>query len=255
MDESGEVRAEADTDFYADEIYDRLQVGKVYHIYNLSNRGLFEGRTFLFNLKDRSLLGISSWTMFEECSVISRLPQYRFSFTPIPRLVNMEVNHEITSIYDPYNDTLLTWSVDVLAIVKDVSVIDDTLKIPVRQVIIFDQSEVELLVKLWSYNAEEFVARPGDIVAFRNAHLLEHVERHADGGEMMSHMTTPTYCNILSVITPSTVHLEPEVEERYALRRWYNMTFPESSKDGSGLCKHEEQKAIAKLCEGQNIDV
>ncbi|XP_006457733.1 hypothetical protein AGABI2DRAFT_176347 [Agaricus bisporus var. bisporus H97] len=260
MDESGEVRAEVDTDLLADEIYDRFQVGRLYNIYHSGHKGFFEGRTFLYNLKDRSLLDISSWTVIEECSVISRLPPYRFSFTPIPRLVKMERNDKITSTYDPYNDTLLTWSVDVLAIVKDVSVIDDTLKVPVRQVIIFDQSELELLVKLFSYNAEEFVARPGDIVAFRNAHLLEHVEHtqskyYADGGELMSHTTSPTYCNILSVITPSTVHLEPEVEERYALRRWYNMSFLGSSKDESGLCKHEEQKAIAKLCEGQNIDV
>jgi hypothetical protein len=45
---------------------------------------------------------------------------------------------------------------------------------------------------------------------------------------------------ILSVVTRSTVHLEPEVEERFALRRWYNSTL-ESSKTGtgSGLCEKE----------------
>lgn len=86
MDESGEVRAEVDTDLLADEIYDRFQVGRLYNIYHSGHKGFFEGRTFLYNLKDRSLLDISSWTVIEEvCSTKSlRMPFNLSLFSSAP---------------------------------------------------------------------------------------------------------------------------------------------------------------------------
>lgn len=48
-----------------------------------------------------------------------------------------------------------------------------TVQLPKREAIILDQSGQTLSIMLWSYNAEHFCARPGTIVAFRHARLLE----------------------------------------------------------------------------------
>lgn len=48
--------------------------------------------------------------------------------------------------------------------------------LPKREVRVFDQAGILLTVLLWSYNAEEFSALPGTIVAFRNALLMESSE-------------------------------------------------------------------------------
>lgn len=48
--------------------------------------------------------------------------------------------------------------------------------IPKREVIICDQAGIPFPVILWSYNAEEFTAVPGTIVAFRNSRVIERSE-------------------------------------------------------------------------------
>lgn len=103
-------------------------------------------------------------------------------------------------------------------------------QVPKREVIIFDQSGQTLLVVLWSHNAEDFCSRPGTIVAFRHARSIEGWREHTLPNILpTSWEVTSSYLTsgggsprLLSVMSTSTVHIEPDVEECFALRQWYN---------------------------------
>jgi hypothetical protein len=84
------------------------------------------------------------------------------------------------------------------------------------------------------YNVTEFkaVPSPDSIVAFRNARVVEtstHVftyeafflaNVHLRGVEEVESTTIE---RILSVVTPNTLHAEPDLEERFALDDWHKL--------------------------------
>lgn len=97
---------------------------------------------------------------------------------------------------------------------------------------------------------------PGTVVAFRHARLTEIsrnfssflvpftkpviLDKPGDESEL------PEIVRKVSVVTPSTIHIEPDVEERAALHRWLR-----SDPDLSIIPKHPKaQRAVfGTLCE------
>lgn len=128
--------------------------------------------------------------------------------------------------------------------------------LPKREITICDQSGLLFPVVLWSYNAEEFDAAPGTVVAFRHARLTEigrsfssvpvsftkptNLEKPGDENEL------PEVTRMVSVVAPSTIHIEPDVEERFALHRWLH-----SDPVLSVIPKHPQfqQPVFGTLCE------
>lgn len=166
-------------------------------------------------------------TIVVECNDTDDTPKLRFNFIPIPKLRQVELTETKRSPagrYGPLKEQeIFAKSVDAIGIVHHVGPLGEIgdkpeKKLPKREIAIYDQAGVLFPVVLWSYNAEEFDADPGTIVAFRNARLTEIESYHDEDIE-----GTYEFSLVLSVITPSTVHLEPDVEERFVLDQWRHL--------------------------------
>ncbi|KAF9450272.1 hypothetical protein P691DRAFT_774077 [Macrolepiota fuliginosa MF-IS2] len=216
LDESSETRAYAFKQV-ALELYDRFEVGKVYYISGFDRCTRPDLRYFFYNLPEESVgLQLTRRTIIEECHDVHGLPVIRFDFIPIPTLRKLKLEEERR--VPPRPIIGVGKSVDVIGIVYKVGPLETVMTqindpIPKRDVIICDQSGLLLPTELWSYNAEEFSAQPGTIVAFRHAKLLEIEEPGLNNTPARNYRK-------LSAVTPSTIHIEPSVEESFALRNW-----------------------------------
>ncbi|KXN81707.1 Replication factor A protein 1 [Leucoagaricus sp. SymC.cos] len=205
LDESGEIRARADRLIWG-EYYDRLVVGKTYHISGLksepSKRDLIKDDYF-YNLRGGGQLDFTKFTMIDECPEMLHEPLYlTFQFIPIPKLRNQKFPlrwHLSPDGSEAKFKEYFNKSVDVIGMVTSIGALELAGRngnVPKRDVIICDQS--------------------GLLFPF-GAHAIRHLSESYVEGESRE---TTEISFVLSVVTPSTVHIEPDVEERHALRQW-----------------------------------
>ncbi|PFH54257.1 hypothetical protein AMATHDRAFT_72762 [Amanita thiersii Skay4041] len=193
MDESGEIKA---TGFntVVDEFYDRLEAGKVYYI---SKARVNLAKKKFSNLSNDYELSLERNTEIEECHEASSVPSIRFNFVPLGDLEQI-----------PKDSTC-----DVIGIVKECSsVAEITTKqnrpLQKRDLTLVDKSGYSVRLTLWGKQAEDYDATESPVIAFKGVKVGDW------GGRS------------LSMFSSSTMHVNPDIEECFALRAWYDNLEP-----------------------------
>ncbi|KAF9227715.1 replication factor-A protein 1 [Gyrodon lividus] len=190
MDETGEIRA---TGFNAvvDELYDKLEEGKVYYI---SKARVNLAKRKFSNVQNDYELGFEKNTDVEECVDASNMPMVRYNFIPL------------SSLEDLQKDSIC----DVIGIVKEVGPLSEitskatnrtALK---RDLTIVDKSLYSVRMTIWGKLAETFAADDLPVVAFKGVKVGDF------GGRS------------LSTLSSSYMTISPDIEEAHLLRGWYD---------------------------------
>ncbi|KAF9450273.1 nucleic acid-binding protein [Macrolepiota fuliginosa MF-IS2] len=201
LDETGEIRAHADNQI-ARELYDRFEEGKVYWI---SNANVAYNRYCPFyNLSHAYKIVFTRMTQIEECHETINIPALKFDFVPLSQLRTAPED----SIWD------------IIAVVIRIGPLETTknskthCQLFKRSITIADKDET-ISATLWANRAEEFSISIGTAVAFRHVKVAN--DRDGAGPA-------------LTVLSTSTVHVEPQMEEATALRQWYATTLSSTKK-------------------------
>ncbi|KAI0317460.1 replication factor-a protein [Amylostereum chailletii] len=186
MDESGDISG---TGFnqVVDELYDKLQEGKVYYISKA--RVDLAKKKFSNNQYELSL---TVNTEIEECHDTAQMPVIKYNFTPLAELENIEKDKNC----------------DVVAVVKDIT---ETSQITTkagrsltkRELTLVDQSSYSVKLTLWGKQAEQFQASEQPIIAFKGVKVGDF------GGRS------------LSMVSSSVMAVNPDIPEAHALKGWY----------------------------------
>ncbi|TBU42066.1 replication factor-a protein [Dichomitus squalens] len=190
MDESGEIRATA-FNAAVDELYDRLQDGKVYLI---SKAKVNLAKKKFSNVNNEYELTFERSTEVEECHDATDVPTVKFNFI------------NISSLQDVAKDS----TCDVIGVVKDVSELSSITSkatskvIPKRELTIVDRSGYSVRMTLWGKQAEQYDENDHPVIAFKGAKVGDFQGRS------------------LSMMSSSTMHVNPDIPEAHALRGWYD---------------------------------
>ncbi|KAH7889519.1 hypothetical protein F5I97DRAFT_1995013 [Phlebopus sp. FC_14] len=189
MDETGEIRA---TGFNAvvDELYDKLEEGKVYYI---SRARVNLAKKKFSNVQNDYELSLEKNTEVEECMDASSVPLVKYNFIPL------------SSLEDLQKDS----TCDVIGVVKEVGPLSEITSkanrtVPKRELIIVDKSQYSVRLTLWGKQAESFTADDLPVVALKGVKVGDF------GGRS------------LSMISSSTMCISPDIEEAHLLRGWYD---------------------------------
>ncbi|KAH7911406.1 hypothetical protein BJ138DRAFT_1179561, partial [Hygrophoropsis aurantiaca] len=190
MDESGEIRA---TGFnqVVDELYDKLEEGKVYMI---SKARVNLAKKKFSTLTNDYELGLEKNTEIEECLETGDLPKIKYNFTPLSALEELQKDS----------------TCDVIGIVKEVGPIGEITSkatnrtIPKRELTLVDKSQFSVRLTLWGKQAEQFQADDLPVVAFKGVKVGDF------GGRS------------LSMMSASIMSIAPDIEEAHLLRGWYD---------------------------------
>ncbi|KAG6917933.1 hypothetical protein DXG01_000370 [Tephrocybe rancida] len=175
MDDTGEIRATG-FNLAVDELYPKLDEGKVYYI---SKARVNLAKKKFSNLANDYELGLERNTEVEECHETTNLPMIKYHFVPLSGLEEL-----------PKDSTC-----DVIAIVKE---------IPKRELMLVDQSGFSVRLTLWGKQAEQYNADDFPVIAFKGVKVGDF------GGRS------------LSMFSSSTMTINPDIEECFALRGWYD---------------------------------
>ncbi|KZT02307.1 replication factor-a protein [Laetiporus sulphureus 93-53] len=190
MDDTGEIKATGFNNV-VDELYDKLQEGKVYYV---SKARVNLAKKKFSNVQNEYELSFERNTEVEECLDATNVPVVKFNFVEINKL------NEI-----PKDST-----VDVIGIVKEIG---DAVEInsrtnktlTKRELTIVDRSQFSVRLTLWGKQAQDFnVDEPQPVIAFKGVKVGDF------GGRS------------LSMISASTMHVNPDIAEAHALRGWYD---------------------------------
>ncbi|KIL69845.1 hypothetical protein M378DRAFT_68419 [Amanita muscaria Koide BX008] len=189
MDESGEIRATAFNDV-VDTLYDRLEEGKVYYI---SRARVNLAKKKFSNLNNDYELGFDRSTVVEECQEASSVPTIRFNFVHLKDLEQQ-----------PKDSTC-----DVIGIVKEYSDVSEittrqSRTLQKRELTLVDKSGYSVRLTLWGKQAEQYNAPDQSVIAFKGVKVGDF------GGRS------------LSMFSSSTMHVNPDIEECFLLRGWYD---------------------------------
>ncbi|KAL7283639.1 hypothetical protein ACG7TL_003075 [Trametes sanguinea] len=190
MDESGEIRATA-FNAAVDEFYDRLQEGKVYLI---SKAKVNLAKKKFSNLNNEYELTLERSTEVEECPDATDVPTVKFTFVDIAGLQELP------------KDAIC----DVIGIVKEVGELSTITskatnkEIPKRDLTVVDKSRFSVRVTLWGKQAEQYNATDQPVVAFKGAKVGDFQGRS------------------LSVMSSSSIFINPDIPEAHLLRGWYD---------------------------------
>ncbi|KAM4700557.1 replication protein A 70 kDa DNA-binding subunit [Discoglossus pictus] len=190
VDESGEIRATGFNE-QVDKFYSLIEVNKVYYF--------SKGTLKIANKQYTAVKNDYEMTFNNETSVIpcddsSDVPTVQFEFVPIGELENKN------------KDTLL----DIIGICKSY---DDVAKITIksnnrevskRAIHLMDMSGKVVTTTLWGGDAEKFDGSSQPVVAIKGARLSDF------GGRS------------LSVLSSSTLMLNPDIPESFKLRAWFD---------------------------------
>ncbi|KAI0636673.1 replication factor-a protein [Trametes polyzona] len=190
MDESGEIRA---TGFNAavDELYDRIQEGKVYYI---SKAKVNLAKKKFSNVNNEYELALERNTEIEECPDATDVPTVKFNFVPIGSLQEIE------------KDSLC----DIIGVVREVSDLTTITskatnkEIPKRELTVVDTSGYSVKVTLWGKQAEQYTATDHPVIAFKGAKVGDFQGRS------------------LSMSSSSNLYIDPDIPEAHHLRGWYD---------------------------------
>jgi replication factor A1 len=191
IDETGEIRA---TGFNAavDELYDRIQDGKVYII---SKGRINLAKKKFSNVQNDYEISLERNTEIEECFDSSGVPTIKYKFIPI------------ASLQDTPKDTI----VDVVSILKEITPVStiitksDQKQLSKRELVLVDQSNFSIRLTLFGKQADSFDYPEGCVVAFKGLRVGDF------GGRSL---------NFNAASTMSAPN--PDIPESHALKGWYD---------------------------------
>ncbi|KIJ69175.1 hypothetical protein HYDPIDRAFT_24028 [Hydnomerulius pinastri MD-312] len=191
MDETGEIRA---TGFNAvvDELYDKLEEGKVYYI---SKARVNLAKKKFSNVQNDYELSLEKNTEVEECVDASSVPMVKYNFIPLSTLEELQKDS--------------TCGIDVIGIVKEIGPLSEITSkanraVQKRDLTIVDKSQYSVRMTLWGKQAETFAADDLPVVAFKGVKVGDF------GGRSLSMMSS------------SYMTISPDIEEAHLLRGWYD---------------------------------
>ncbi|PCH37707.1 replication factor-a protein, partial [Wolfiporia cocos MD-104 SS10] len=188
MDESGEIKGTAFNNA-VDELYDRIQEGKVYFI---SKARVNLAKKKFSNIQNEYELSLDRNTEIEEC-LDANVPTVKFNFVEIGKLGELA------------KDSIC----DVIGIVRQASALQDftskfSKQSKKRELTLVDRSGFSVQITLWGKTAETFEASDQPVVAFKGVKVGDF------GGRSLSCYST------------STVLVNPDIPEAHILRGWYD---------------------------------
>ncbi|EAU88740.1 replication factor-A protein 1 [Coprinopsis cinerea okayama7 len=190
MDDSGEIRATA-FNLVADDLYPKLEEGKVYYV-SKARVGLAKKK--FSNIPNDYELSLERNTEIEECHETTNLPTIKYNFVPLNGL-----------------DALAKDAIcDVIGVVKDVGEVgtitsrSNNRQISKRDLTLVDKSAYSVRMTLWGKQAEQFKVEPESIIAFKGVRVGDFNGRN------------------LSMTSASTMQVNPDIEECFTLRGWYD---------------------------------
>ncbi|KAI0032815.1 replication factor-a protein [Vararia minispora EC-137] len=216
MDESGDIKGTA-FNAAAEDLYDRLQEGKVYYISKA--RVDIAKKKFSNNQYE---LGLNVNTEIEEVTDATQAPVIKYNFVKLQDLNDVE------------KDAMC----DVIAVIKsagDVGQITTKAQktLTKRELTLVDSSQFAVRLTLWGKQAETFQATEQEIVAFKGVKVGDF------GGRS------------LSMISTSMMELNPDIPEAHALKGWYidggsDQSFRAYNREGdaSGSVNRTEMRTI-----------
>ncbi|KAI0372965.1 replication factor-a protein [Pilatotrama ljubarskyi] len=190
MDESGEIRATA-FNAAVDELYDRLQEGKAYYI---SKAKVNLAKKKFSNLSNEYELTLERNTEVEECPDDTDVPTVKFNFVPI------------AGLQDIAKDAVC----DIVGVVKEVSDLSTITskatnkELVKRELTVVDNSGFSVRVTLWGKQAEQYAAMDHPVIAIKGAKVGDFQGRS------------------LSLLSSSSLHIDPDIPEAHHLRGWYD---------------------------------
>ncbi|CCE65289.1 hypothetical protein TPHA_0K01560 [Tetrapisispora phaffii CBS 4417] len=218
LDTSGEIRATAFNDM-ATKFNEILQEGKVYYV---SKARLQPAKPQFSNLSHPYELSMDRETIIEECKDESNVPKTHFNFVKLNVVENQEANSTI----------------DVLGVIQTVNphfelVSKAGKKFDRRDITIVDDTSYSISVGLWNQQATDFNLPEGSIVAIKGVRVSDF------GGKS------------LSMGFSSTLIPNPEVQEAYALKGWYdangkNSNFTSLKQEGGAVSAQNLIKFISE---------
>ncbi|KAF9527021.1 hypothetical protein CPB83DRAFT_857001 [Crepidotus variabilis] len=192
MDDSGEIRATA-FNATVDDFYAKLEEGKVYYI---SKARVNLAKKKFSNLNNDYELGLERATQIEECLETTNVPTIKYNFMALDRLQEL------------VKDSVC----DVIGIVKDVHDLTQVnsakmnKQIPKRDMTLVDKSGFSVRMTLWGKQAEQYnEADANPVIAFKGVKVGDY-----QGGRT------------LSMVSSSTMQINPDIDECFALRGWYD---------------------------------
>ncbi|KAG6372888.1 hypothetical protein JVT61DRAFT_7323 [Boletus reticuloceps] len=190
MDETGEIRA---TGFNAavDELYDKLEEGKVYYI----SRGRVNlAKKKFSNVQNDYEMTLERNTVIEECVDTTNLPTIKYNFISLASMENLQKDA----------------TCDVIGIIKEVGPLGEVVSkatnksVAKRDLTIVDKSLYSVRMTIWGRQAETFTADDLPVVAFKGVKVGDF------GGRS------------LSMLSSSYMSISPDIEEAHLLRGWYD---------------------------------
>jgi replication factor A1 len=198
-DESGEIRCTAFKE-QCDKFYDMIEVDKVYYITRCQ---LKSANKQYSSLKNDYEMTMTNDTEIAECTDGScAVPETHYNFVQI---------HSIADIEDKA-------IIDVIGVAKSAGDVvhlkakttgRDLVK---RDVTLVDRSDASVVLTLWGTDAEKFAVEEHPIVLLKGARVTEF-----GGGKT------------LGMIGGTVLKKNPDIEEAYGLRAWYDKTGGENA--------------------------
>ncbi|XP_077336698.1 replication protein A 70 kDa DNA-binding subunit isoform X1 [Lithobates pipiens] len=190
VDESGEIRATAFNE-QADKFFSIIEVNKVYYF----SKGTLKIANKQYTaVKNDYEMTFNSETSVIPCDDTSDVPTVQFDFVPISELENKN------------KDTLL----DIIGVCKSfdevtkVTIKSNNREVSRRNIHLMDMSGKMVSTTLWGEDADKFDGSRLPVVAIKGARLSDF------GGRS------------LSVLSSSTVMINPDIPEAFKLRGWFD---------------------------------
>ncbi|KAI8928253.1 hypothetical protein BC831DRAFT_423805 [Entophlyctis helioformis] len=205
-DESGDIRATGFNDA-VNAFYDILEEGKVFYV----SKAAIKAANKQFNTTSNDYeMTIEVSTTIVPCVDETQFPTIRYNTVSLDKLLEVE------------KDT----NVDIIGVVKECNpcatiVTKAAKELKKRDLLLVDESGWSVRLTLWGRQAETFEHHDNPIIAIKGARVGDW------GGRTLS-------CQM-----SSTVELNPQIEESYKLRAWYDsvgasMNFHAYSSTGGG---------------------
>ncbi|KAG7448223.1 replication factor-a protein [Guyanagaster necrorhizus] len=198
MDETGEIRGTA-FNTVADDLYSKFEEGKVYYV---SKARVNLAKKMFSNLANDYELGFERNTVVEECLETTGLPMVKYNFVPLAGL----------------EDIAKDATCDVIAIVKEVGTVSEIVSKATsratkkRELTLVDQSNYSVRLTLWGKQAEQYQhENEQPVIAFKGVKVGDF------GGRS------------LSMVSSSMMSVNPDMEEAFSLRGWYDNEGKEST--------------------------
>lgn len=222
LDESGEIRATA----FKNEVtkfYNMIEVNKVY----LLRKAMVKVANKQYCTFNDYELNFTGETEVIPCDEDDAIPTITFNFVPIKNLQDMQPNT----------------AVDVIGVVKEAEDMKITnaqgRELKKRDLLLVDQSMVQIRLTLWSSDAENFDGSGFPIVAVKSCKLSDWRGRS------------------LSQSSNSQLFINPDIPESHSLRGWFDhqgnsANFMEFKGDGASQVGQDAWKTFAEV-KAQNL--